>query len=93
MLLLDSLREKLLSPWIQAITDSAKHAPDLESVLAQVSIAARKQNDQKASWEEKGLFVLHFQVIIHHWRKSGQELNQGWNLEAGADIESMEGSY
>ena len=36
----------------------------------------------------KDLFGLHFQ--IHHWRKSGQELKQGWNLKSGADAEAME---
>jgi hypothetical protein len=46
-------------------------------------------HDQKASWGGKGWFSLHFQIIIHHWRKSGQELKQGWNLEAGADTEAM----
>ena len=29
---------------------------------------------------------------VHHWRKSGQELKQGWNPEAGADAETMEGA-
>ena len=52
-----------------------------------------KENEEEANREEKGLFVLHFRVIVHHWRKSGQELKQGWNLEAGADAETMEGSY
>ena len=41
----------------------------------------------KATWGGKGLFGLHF----HHWRKSGQELKQGRNLEAGADTEAMDG--
>ena len=49
-----------------------------------------KENEEEANREEKGLFVLHFRVIVHHWRKSGQELKQGWNLEAGADAETME---
>jgi hypothetical protein len=39
----------------------------------------------------KGLLGVHFQIIVHHWRKSGQELKQDWNLEAGADAEAMEG--
>jgi hypothetical protein len=34
---------------------------------------------------------LYFQIIIHHKRKSGEELTQGRNLEAGADAEAMEG--
>jgi hypothetical protein len=37
------------------------------------------------------LLSLYFQIITHHWKKSGQELKQGWNLEAGADAEAMEG--
>jgi hypothetical protein len=31
------------------------------------------------------------EIIVHHQRKSGQELKQGWNLEAGADAQTMEG--
>jgi len=30
---------------------------------------------------EKDLLSLHFQIIVHHWRKSGLELKQGWNLK------------
>lgn len=51
-----------------------------------ISIAAMKHQDQKASWGGKSLFSLHVQIIVHHWRKSGQELKQGWNLEAGEDV-------
>ena len=36
------------------------------------------------------LFGLHFYIIAHHQRKSGQELKQGRDLEAGADAEAME---
>ena len=39
----------------------------------------------------KSLFSLHFRVAVHHQRKSGQELTQSRNLEAGADAEDMEG--
>jgi hypothetical protein len=39
----------------------------------------------------KGLFGLHFQIIDHQWRKSGQELKQGMNLELEAKAEAMEG--
>jgi hypothetical protein len=49
-----------------------------------------KHLDQKASWGGKGLFSLNFHIVVHHWRKSGQELKQDWNLEAGADAEPME---
>ena len=37
------------------------------------------------------MFGLYFCTIVHHCRKSGQELKQGRNLEAGADPEAMEG--
>jgi hypothetical protein len=48
--------------------------------------------DQEASWGGTGLFSLHFHIAIHHQRKSGHELTQGRNLEAGADAEQvMEG--
>jgi hypothetical protein len=56
-----------------------------------VSVAATKHHDQKASWEGKGLLGSHFHIVVHHGRKSGQELKQGRNLEAGADAEAMEG--
>jgi hypothetical protein len=45
----------------------------------------------KASWGGKGLFGLHFHIAVHHQRKSGRELTQGRNLEAGADAEAMVG--
>jgi hypothetical protein len=28
---------------------------------------------------------LHFHTVVHHWGKSGQQLQQGRNLEAGTD--------
>jgi hypothetical protein len=34
------------------------------SVLVRVSIATMKHHDQKASWRRKGLFSLHFQIIV-----------------------------
>jgi hypothetical protein len=37
------------------------------------------------------LFSLHFHIALHHQRKSGQELKQVRNLEAGAGAEAMEG--
>jgi hypothetical protein len=43
----------------------------------------------KATWEGKGLFSLHFHNSVQYGRKSGQELKQGRNLEAGADAEAM----
>jgi hypothetical protein len=49
-----------------------------------------KQYNQKASWGGKGLFDLYFQIIVHPWRKSGQELKHGRNLEPEADVYAME---
>ena len=59
-------------------------------VSVRVSIAAVKHHDQ-GKLGRKGFIRLHFQITIHHWRKSGQELKQGRNLKAGADAEAMEG--
>ena len=33
---------------------------------------------KKAIWGVKLLFSLHFQIIDHHWRNSGQELKQAF---------------
>jgi hypothetical protein len=44
----------------------------------------------KATWRRKGLFGLHFHIIVYHLKLSGQELKQGRNLEAGA--EAMRGA-
>jgi hypothetical protein len=44
----------------------------------------------EAIWRGKGSFVLHFHIIVHHQRKTGQKLNQDRNLEAGADAEAIE---
>jgi hypothetical protein len=51
-----------------------------------------KCHDQKESCGGKVLFGLHFQTTTHHWQKSGQELKQGWNLEAGTEAEAMDGA-
>jgi hypothetical protein len=63
----------------------------VHSLLVRVSTAAVKHHDQETSWGGKGLFNLHFHSAVHHQRKSGHELTQGGNLEAGADAEAMEG--
>jgi hypothetical protein len=60
-------------------------------VLVRTSIVVIKHYDQKASWQGKGLFGLHFYIAVLHRRKSGQELKQGRTLVAGADAEVMEG--
>jgi hypothetical protein len=46
--------------------------PSHQPKCLRLSIAAIKHHDQKASWGRKGLFGLHFYIIIHHWRKSRQ---------------------
>jgi hypothetical protein len=48
-------------------------------VIIRVSLATTQHHDKKkkVSWEGKGLFGLHFQIILQHWRKSGQELKYG----------------
>jgi hypothetical protein len=44
----------------------------------------------KIELKRKALFSLYSQIIVCHQRKSGQEVKQGMNLEAGADAEAME---
>jgi hypothetical protein len=44
------------------------------SALVRVSIDVTKHHDQKASWGEKSLFGLHYQIIAHRRKKKGQEL-------------------
>lgn len=39
---------------------------------------------KRASWGGKGIFDLHFHIIVRHWRKSV-------NVEVGADVEAIEG--
>jgi hypothetical protein len=58
---------------------SQKYSPTLvQFVLVGMSIAMKKTSLSKSKLEkgEKGLFGLHFQIIVHHWKKSEQELNQ-----------------
>jgi hypothetical protein len=45
---------------------------------------------EKASCGGKDVFGFYFQVTVHYWRKSGQELKQDWNLEPGADAKAMQ---
>ena len=52
-----------------------------------VSIAMIKHHDQKATWRGKGLFDLHFPIAFE--RKSGQDLKQNGNGEAGAKASAM----
>jgi hypothetical protein len=55
------------------------------------SFAVVKHHDQTSSGGPQGLFSSHFHITVHDQRKSGQELTQGRDLEAGADAEAMEG--
>ena len=49
-----------------------------------------KHHDHEAPWPwstmtksgRKGFIWLNFHIIVHHWKKSGQEFKQGRNLEA-----------
>ena len=58
--------------------------------LSQGFYPCTKHHDQEASCGEKSLFSLHFHIAVLHQRKSGLELTQGRNLEAGTDAEAME---
>ena len=64
------------------------HMPEGRACL-RVSIQTSRP---KSKLGGKGLFSLHFQIIVHHWRRWGQEPKQGRNLEAGADAEALEGT-
>jgi len=48
-----------------------------------------KHHDQEASWGGEVLFSLYLHIAVYHQRKSGKEITQGRNLEAGADAEAM----
>jgi hypothetical protein len=62
-------------------------------VLVGICIPAQNILTKKSKLGGKGLFSLHFHIALHHQRKSGLELTQDRNLEAGADAEAMEGCY
>jgi hypothetical protein len=64
---------------------------DRVGLWGRVSITEMKHSDKKQVGQERVLFSLCFHITVHHWRKSGQELKQGCNLEAGADAKTMEG--
>jgi hypothetical protein len=51
----------------------------------------RNAMTQKASWGGKGLFSLYVHNVLHHKRRSGQELKQGRIPEAGAVVEAITG--
>lgn len=60
-----------------------------EIVLVGASFAMIKHHDQKKLVEERVDFSLLLDIIVHHHRKSGQELKQDRNLKAGAEAEAM----
>jgi hypothetical protein len=47
--------------------------------------------NKKQVGEERVYSAYTFHIAVHHQRKSGLELTQNGNLEAGADAEVMEG--
>ena len=57
-----------------------------------VTIAVKNHRDLSHS-RRKALFALCFHITVHHERKSGQEIKQGRNLEAGAGAEATDGFY
>lgn len=69
-----------LLPWFDIFK---RHCP------SQGLYSCIKHHSQEACWGGKGLFNFHFQIAIHHQRKSGQGFIQGRNLEVGADSKTM----
>jgi hypothetical protein len=63
----------------------------LVGVLGRVSIPAQNIITKKQAGEERVYSAYTFHTAVHHQRKSGLELTQDRNLEAGDDIEAMEG--
>ena len=59
-------------------------------VLVRVSSAMLKPHDQTQAGEER-VCLAYTSTCGPSLKKSGQELKQGWNLEAGADAEAMAG--
>ena len=86
LLHISSLIKEAMSPWHWSQITISQESLDHCSVT--VTNAAQ---GPKESWGGKGLFSSHSHLTVHHWRKSGQKLKQGRNLEAGVDTETMEG--
>ena len=59
------------------------------SVLVRATIVVMKHYDQ-SNVERKRFICFMLCITVHHGRKLGQELKQGRNLEAGADIQAVE---
>jgi hypothetical protein len=62
----------------------------LEDVLVFL-LLQKNTMTKKAGWGGKDLFGLHFHIAVYHQRKSGWELEQDRNPEAGAGAEATEG--
>jgi hypothetical protein len=62
----------------------------LMPALLRVSVAVMEHHDPKQLGKEGVLFLLYSHITVYYPRKSGQELKQVKNLEAGADAEAME---
>ena len=60
-------------------------------LLFQLGLLCDDKTPRLNNLGDKSLIGLYF-ITAHYLRKSGQELKQGRNLEAGADAEAMEGS-
>ena len=60
-------------------------------VLGVFFITVVKHRDQQQHGEGVGFIPLTVLYKVHHQKKSGQELTQGRNLEAGADAKVIVG--
>lgn len=86
-----------LATWLSPFTTSSlsrRYSTQLGkwSVLGRASAAVAKHDDQKATAGGEGLFELHFNIALHHLRKSGQKFKQSKNLEARSGAESRRGA-
>ena len=58
----------LLNCWV-LVKDTTRELNEFASYLY---IAVMKHYDQKTSWRERSLFILHFHITLHRRKKSGQ---------------------
>jgi hypothetical protein len=61
-------------------------------VCFSVSIVQQNTMTKKQVGEER-FFGLYFEIRVYHWRKSGQEVKQRWNLETGAEKPQRGAAY
>lgn len=52
-----------------------------------LTIALVKYHDRSNLGRKGFIWFTPPRSVVHHRRKSGRELKQGWNLDAGADTE------